>query len=782
MPGGSDLTNRICCGEVTLDRSSGEIEQNGARQRLPEQALRVLELLTERPGQLVTREELIARLWPQTTYIDTDAGLNTAIRKLRTALGDDAERPRYIETVPRRGYRFIAEVSLEQSPAPAGSPSSEPAPVPPAADPRAARRAGHVPLFIWLLIGAVGAALAGGLLAPRVTTGGMASTVALPDRNVAVLPFLNLTGDPRQDYLALGVAENVLHQLAQLREVNVIAHTSSFALRPRSEDIRDIGRRLNARYLLEGSLQGAPDRLRVTTQLIDALSGSHLWSKSFDRTSLDLLAVEDEIATEVTRALQLSLNVAAHPLQHSGTQNADAWLALQQGRMWVSTRTYDNLSAAVASLERAVQLDPRFADAYVELGTAYLLKGHYRPFTDAETAGRLVRQAVEQARAAADRALGLDPKLGEALILRGAVGVMVDDTARAEEDLRAGLALSPNSARGYQLLGELLAEDPARTEEAIALIERARLLDPLEPRGPYYQGLIESLRGNVVEAERLLLAALQLRPDYAPALTRLAALNWRWRGQFAEAVKYSEYALKSDSQGLYIRHAAIFSYLELGDVAAARSLALAASDGAATALRLYSGEYTAAAAELYAQPQLYFACDWVSGSYAVLEQARATGDYARARDFLEQRTSIVAQGDAPLVKPGAEHAATVVAELLESSGDHQGARRLLEAVLGQLDRATSPTSGNCAHVTRTRARALALLQRDGEALAALKRATLSENAWYQGWYLFERDPAYDRVRDDPEFRALHAAYRARVEAERGKLAPLRVAGLIPARP
>ncbi|HEY0766662.1 MAG TPA: hypothetical protein VGD47_01785, partial [Steroidobacteraceae bacterium] len=424
-----------------------------------------------------------------------------------------------------------------------------------------------------------------------------------------------------------------------------------------------------------------------------------------------------------------------------------------------------------------------FAEAYVELGNAYLLQAQYGPAMGAEATSRVLRQAADRAGAAVDSALGIDPKLGEALILRGALAMRLDDTPKAEADLRAGLALSPSSARGHQLLGELLAEDPAKIEEALALIERARPLDPLEPRGLYYQGLLESLRGNVAEAERLLLAALQLRPDYAPALTRLALLNWVWRGQFAEAIKYTEYAVKADPQAPYLRGPAIASYLELDDVAAAQSLAPRAAAGDfAEALHTYAGDYGAAAALLYADPQRYSACDWSSDSYALLEQARASRQYARARDFLERRASIVVHGDALLVKAGAEHAATVVAQILETSGDHAGARRLLEAVLRQLDRATPPTSGNCVHVTRTRARTLALLQRDAEAIVALKRATLGENAWYYGWYLFDRDPAYARVREDPEFRSLRAAYRARVEAERGKLAPLRSAGLIPARP
>jgi hypothetical protein len=258
-------------------------------------------------------------------------------------------------------------------------------------------------------------------------------------------------------------------------------------------------------------------------------------------------------------------------------------------------------------------------------------------------------------------------------------------------------------------------------------------------------------------------------------------LSWRWRGQFADAVKYSEYALRAEPQGLFVRVPAITSYLEVGELAAARSLAPSGASET-VALHLYAGDYGNAAALLYTDPEHFSACDWSTDSYALLEQARASGQYVRARRFLEQRASIVMQGDAPLVKPGAEHAATVVAQLLKSSGDHERARRLLEEVLKQLDRATLPTSGNCVHVTRTRARTLALLQRDAEAIAELKRTTLGENVWYQGWYVFERDPAYAHLRDDPDFRSLRTAYRSRVSLERSKLAQLRSTGLIPTRP
>jgi TolB-like protein len=315
----------------------------------------------------------------------------------------------------------------------------------------------------------------------------------VPSGNVAVLPFLNLTGDARQDHLALGFAENVLHELAQLRGINVIAHTSSFALRRDVGDIREIGRKLNARYVLEGSLQGSAARIRITTQLIDSTSGTHLWSKSFDRPAEDIFAVQDEIA--------------------SGTRNLDAWLAFQQGRELAATRRSANLDAAVTSFESAVKLDSQFARAYVELADAYVLRYQYSTPEGPGAALREKRQATDDASEAVSRALAIDPNLGDALIVRGYAASLVDDYDRAEADYRAGLVLTPNSARGHQLLGELLVDQRGREEEGLAMIERARLLDPLEPRGPYYEGIIALLRGDAGQAERLFLSALELRSD-----------------------------------------------------------------------------------------------------------------------------------------------------------------------------------------------------------------------------------------------------------------------------
>jgi TolB-like protein/DNA-binding winged helix-turn-helix (wHTH) protein/Tfp pilus assembly protein PilF len=783
-------------GEVILDLSSAEIERGGVRQRLPDQAFEVLEVLTSNPGTVVTREELIARLWPKTTFIDTEAGLNSAVKKLRASLGDDADHPRFIETVPRRGYRFIAAIEpsvLATTAPPPGIPAApeavSSATVEAAEPPPRTRRyvliatlavASAIALVAWLGRGAPSS---------RAPVLGPADLATSPSGNVAVLPFLNLTGDPQRDDLALGFAESILHELAQLRGVNVIAHTSSFAFRNKAGDVREIGRKLNARYVLEGSLQGSAQRMRITTQLIDTATGTHLWSQSFDRPTTDLFAIQDEISHEVAKALRVSVTDAdGEPLRSSGTHNLDAWLAFQQGRELAATRRVANLDAAVTSLENAVQLDPQFARAYVELAEAYLLRSRYSASEGTTAEVRDRRRAANDAVAAVARALAIDPKLGDALVVRGHAASYVEDYVGAETDLRAGLALSPNNARGYQLLGELLVDELGRDEEGMALIGRARLLDPLEPRAPYYLGIVAYLRSNFADAQRWFLAALELRPDYAPALGRLSMVSLS-RGQFADAVKYAERALRADPRSSWVRDELVEAYWEIGEIESVRRLLRSASTAdpiVAAELLFLDGDYRRAGALVYADPDRSGFCAVNIVPFIVLEHARVTKDYTRARGFFEQNMAGLNKGPATaslrgdlVVKSGAEYAASLLAQIMQLSGDRARARHLLETTLAQLDRAEPPLAlERCVNVGRTRARVLALLGRDGEALDTLKRALLRENSWYYGWYLFDRDSAFAHLQTNSEFQALRAAYRAHIEAEQRKLAELRASGLV----
>ncbi|MBV6416573.1 MAG: hypothetical protein CMLOHMNK_01167 [Steroidobacteraceae bacterium] len=761
-------TGRIRFGELTLDLSTGELESGGARVQLQEQVFRILELLTAHPGELVGRERLIARIWPRATYIDTDAGLNTAIKKLRVAIGDDADAPRYVETVPRRGYRFIAPVY--------------PAPV----DVDASRPWGRYALLcaIVLLIGLllVWVVPRFPVVRPDTRIAGSTPAVELPEHNVAVLPFVNLTGDPGRDHLALGLSDTLLHRLADAREINVIARTSSFAFKGRDEDVRGIGRKLNARYLVEGSVQDSSNRLRITAQLIDAATGTHVWSKAFDRQPGDFFAVQDDITLEIARALRLSVSDRGpRSLRPIGTTSFDAWLAFEQGRASMASRRTGDLHAAVASFELAIRLDPQFVAALVELAHAYMNEANFasRGTVPSTTA---IHEAARRAAPLIDRALALDPASGEALVARGFVAQVGGDTASAAADFRRGLELSPNYARGHQLYGQLLINDLGEPGEGLAEIERARVLDPLEPRGPYYAGLAALLRGNTAQGERLMLETLRIRPDFAPALARLGWSNWRRGGRFADAIKYGEQALRIDPDPEWMHALLGREYLELGEVLAAASLLATEHPERTLAMdvHFFRREYQRAAELVYAAPEQFGACD--EDAYLLLAGANTAAAVDRARRFLDARVALWDSQGHARVAPGEEPVAVVMARLLESSGERARARQLLDALLaGPAARAAS-NSVPCFNAGAARARALAALGRRAEAIAALTRVTLDQQAWGLGWYTFERDPWFATLQKEPGFAALRDAYRTRVAAERTRLAELRAKGVIPRRP
>lgn len=754
--------------DVTFDPSSGEIARKGVRVRLQDHSRGILELLAAHPGEMVDRERLIAHLWPRTTYIDTDAGLNTAIKRLRAALGDDADAPLFIETVPRRGYRFIASVS----------PDTGPEQGPEAATRRWPRRAltGLALLTAGLLV-AFGLRFLPGNPVARVANPGAA--VQLPDRNVAVLPFTNLTGDPHREHLALALSESLLHRLADVREINVIARTSSFAFQGRYEDVREIGRKLDARYLVEGSLQDSSTRLRVTTQLIDAATGAHVWSKTFDRPRDDFFATQDEIALEVARALKQSVGGfdirSPRPI---GTANFDAWLAYEQGRARGSSRLTGDLHAAVALLERAVRLDPEFAAARAELANAYLNEASFAPPRDVATA-KASQMAAARAAPLVNPALDRDSGDSAAQLVRGRIANIEGDVAGADAAFRRAIELNPNDARGYQYLGELLIDNRRSIKEGLAAIERARLLDPLDPRGPYYAGLVEFFRGDVAAGERLMIETLKLRPDYAPALARLGWSSARRGGRLADAVKLGEQALRIDPESQWLRGYLLSWYLDLGDAEAARSLLVqhVPDRGMAIELYFYERQYDRAAALIYARPEEFERCG--VDPDALLEHARATGNVARAQQFLQERVSLWNRDGEATVEPDNEQVAVVMAWLLENSGRMREARQLLEAPAARETRTRPPDSLLCTGAVR--ARALAALGRNHEAVAALRRDMLERGDWENGWYTFDRDPLFTRLRTDPGFGHVRNAYRKHIAEEKAKLDDMRTRGLVPER-
>ncbi|HET9864731.1 MAG TPA: winged helix-turn-helix domain-containing protein, partial [Steroidobacteraceae bacterium] len=298
-----------------VDFTSGEITKDGHTQRLQDQPLQILDELTQHAGQVVTRETLIARLWPK-GVVEFDTGLNTAVRKLRQALGDDPDAPRYIETLPRKGYRFIAPLAAGPRPAaPAPGPAvrasvAAPAAAPPEDGATAGRRASdrHAPIkrLAWGF-GSLLAALILAVIAWRMPGKLFQAKSANALPTIVVLPLVDMSLDQNEQALCDGLTEELSNWLAHIPTLRVVARTSAFAFKGKAADVREIGRQLDATHVLEGSLRRSGNQLRITTQLIEAATGLHIWSKSFDLPIGDIFLIEDTVSRSVADALHLQL-------------------------------------------------------------------------------------------------------------------------------------------------------------------------------------------------------------------------------------------------------------------------------------------------------------------------------------------------------------------------------------------------------------------------------------------------------------------------------------------
>ncbi len=297
---------------------------------------------------------------------------------------------------------------------------------------------------------------------------------AASERSIAVLPFVNMSGDPANDYFSDGLAETTLDMLAQVHDLKVIARTSSFAFKGKAIDMREIGRALDAAHLLEGSVQQAGNTVRITAQLIRARDGTHLWSHRYDRELTDVFKIQDEIAGEVVKALQLALPAAEQKrLTGKRTENVAAYQEYLHGNALLPNRRMPEMRKALAHFERAIALDPGYAAAYSAAGMTLALLRNYGGELSADEANRRLRYS--------EQALKLDPGLGEAYATRAALREHQLDLKGAEEDYRRAIELSPNFATGLQWYAKFLINQLGETGRALPFIERAAELDPLSP-------------------------------------------------------------------------------------------------------------------------------------------------------------------------------------------------------------------------------------------------------------------------------------------------------------
>ena len=341
------------------------------------------------------------------------------------------------------------------------------------------------------------------------------SAPAAPERSIAVLPFVNMSGDPKNEYFSDGLAETTLDMLAQVPDLKVIARTSSFAFKGKAQDMRQIGAALGAAHLLEGSVQQAGDTLRITVQLIKAADGTHLWSQHYDRPMVDLFKIQDEIASHVVQELAIAL--PAQQQQHltqKRTENVAAYQEYLKGIALLPGRKVAEMRVAAEHFERAIALDPNYARAYAAASNAYSLLDNYGSISAGERA---------KISTYSDRALSLAPDLGEAHISRATVLEQQGDLPGAEREFRRGMELAPSFASGFQWYAGFLETYFGRVEEAWPLLERAEALDPLSPivRVSLIDALIGA--GRFSEAESQLAKLRADHPDLAQGF--LAEMN-----------------------------------------------------------------------------------------------------------------------------------------------------------------------------------------------------------------------------------------------------------------
>ena len=490
---------RLSFGVFDLDLGTGELRKRGTRVRLQQQPFQVLALLIEHRGEVVSREELRQTLWPANTFVDFDHGLNKAINKIRGALGDSADSPRFVETVARRGYRFVADVSVDEPVLP-----SMPAVAATGAAPT--RRT-------WVLPAALIGAFVVSLVVWRVHSG---SGAPAPIRSLAVLPLESLSGDASQDYFADGMTDELIADLGQISALRVISRTSVMGYKHTRKPLPQIARELNVDAVVEGTVLRSGNQVRITAQLIDAATDRHLWSQSYQGELRDTLALQNGIARDVADRIRVRLNPQEQAALKSVTVvNPAAYESYLKGRYFWNKRTADGLSAALAYFNQAVDENPQYSQAYSGLADTYALLG------DWQYAVMTPREALPKARAAAIKALELDPGLGEA---HTSLAFCLDgfdwDFGAAGREFEKAIALTPGYATAHHWYAWHLAL-VHRYAEAIVEMRKAESQDPLSLIINTDLAELLALAHSYDESIRQSQKTLELDPDFALAHNHL---------------------------------------------------------------------------------------------------------------------------------------------------------------------------------------------------------------------------------------------------------------------
>jgi TolB-like protein/DNA-binding winged helix-turn-helix (wHTH) protein/tetratricopeptide (TPR) repeat protein len=713
-----------------VDFASGEISKDGTTHRLQDQPLQILDELTLRHGEVVTREQLIARLWP-TGVVEFDTGLNTAIRKLRSALGDDADTPRYIETLPRKGYRFIARIDSTAAPGATGMPATATPQTAASADgSQMGRRASDRRAPLWRLTLGFGSIIAAVILA--VVAWRMpgklfqADTPPPPLPTVVVLPLVDMSLEQNEQALCDGLTEELSNWLAHIPTLRVVARTSAFAFKGQNIDVRSIGQQLGATHVLEGSLRRSGEQLRITTQLIEAQSGLHIWSRSFDLPIGDIFLIEDTVSRSVAEALHLELasNTAEQWAQRQPEKMAAYELYLL-GRARLRKRTADDNLKAAEFFRRAIAADPQYALAHVGLAQSLIngLSLNRAPLEDVSA----------EAEPLLNRALLLSPNLPDAYAVKGSLLTVQFKLDEAMPLLQRAIANNPNDAYSHRFLGDLYDRradpraalthysisasldpldfishvfrcqvliDLADYQEADAACARARQLEPNNIWGPLTTSWIARARGDLEGTNHWLAEARRIAPtDETVADQTVDVLVTQKRAADARAL------IQEFPNGFY---------------ALAREASLVTAEGGPEALRAWLTERKVA--------------DQAVAGAELVELARLqyiAGQPVAARATLAHAHRILPLSSADLFDGGQirhDYSAALFHAGIELKGG--GDARYGLGLLKQLDRmlaAYEKNGGQHYGLYSLRATSLAMQGMNAEAQVAL------DQAWKKGW-------------------------------------------------
>ena len=507
-------------GVFELDLRTGELRKHGLRVRLQEQPFQLLALLLEHPGEVVTREELQKKLWPADTFVDFDHGLNKAISKIREALGDSAESPRFVETVARRGYRFLADVKVaEEDPVRIPELPAQPDPAAGSRNrPDLADKLGipkDLPSSLaWKTSAFVVLLLVISLAAWKIRSWNRPSSAI---RSLAVLPLESLSSDASQDYFADGMTDELISDLGQISALRVISRTSVMTYKHARKPLPQIARELNVDAVVEGTVLRSGDQVRITAQLIEASTDKHLWSQSYEGELRDTLALQNQVARAIADQIRINLNPQEQAaLKTVRVVNPQAYESFLKGRYFWNKRTADGLKVALAYFNQAIDEDPNYAQAYSGLADTYALLG------DWQYAVMTPKEALPKAKAAATKALEMDSALGEA---HNSLAFCLDgfdwDFDSAGKEFRRAIELNPSYATAHHWYAWHLSL-LGKYDDAIAEMRKAENLDPLSLIINADLAEVLALAHSYDESIRQSRKTLEMDPNFALAHNQLA--------------------------------------------------------------------------------------------------------------------------------------------------------------------------------------------------------------------------------------------------------------------